>query len=264
MMSEPNDALPDIRVPGAVGLIGGAVDGGLLAVVAIATSDDAVSVVPLSPSVEQAAEWDLEVPVDALGYRAIAEVWNYGTILPEQCREIVATVTPGILNALHQLSRAALAGSPVPAELAVGPPVLDDCDPRLLFQDSEADIAHSFWEPALALAGAATFGEFMRHRREDLDLAPSDLEATAGSSGWLVDVEADALDLRQALAPKALARVLRRLQVGATSRLRAIARTTLEGASPQLARGVASDLPPTSDPDTYLDEVFDELRKDPS
>ncbi|HEX4033585.1 MAG TPA: hypothetical protein VHX66_03995 [Solirubrobacteraceae bacterium] len=261
-MSEANDALPDIRVPGAVGLIGGVVDGGLLAVVAIAASDDAVSVVPLSPSVEQATEWDLEVPLDVLGYRAIAEVWNYGTILPEQCREVVATVTPGTLHALDQLSRAALTGGPVPAQLAVGPPVLDDCDPRLLFQDNEADFAHPFWEPALALAGAATFGEFIRHRRDDLHLGPSELEATAGSSGWLADVEADALDLRQALAPKALARVLRRLQVGATSRLRAITRTTLEGASPQLARGVSGDRPPTGDADSYLDEVFDELRKE--
>jgi hypothetical protein len=247
--------------PGAVVLIGDASNSGLLPVVAIRSGDGAVTVVPLSAAVEFATEWDLEIPADELGYRAIAEVWNYGTVLREQCLEVVAMLATTTVGALEQLCRAARSGSPIPDGLAVGPPVLADDDPRLLFQDSEADVAHSFWEPALALAGAATFGELLRHRREELHVEKAELEATAGTDGWLAGVESDLVDLRRALPPRALARVLRRLQFGASSRLRTIVHATLEGASPRLARGEAADGLALTDSDTYLDAVFGEMEK---
>jgi hypothetical protein len=263
-MDEPTTEPHHGLVPGAVALISTTVDDGLMPVIAVAPGDDTISVIPLSPAVQNATEWDLELPAEVLGYRAIAEVWNYGSILPEQCGELVATVTPEILEGLQTLFRAALSSDPVPNGLRVGPPVLDDDDPRLLAQDADADLAHSFWEPALALAGAATFGEFVRHRRLELDVAAAELETTSGANGWLADVEDDTLDLRQALPSHALVEVLRRLQVGASARLRAIVRSTLEGTSPQFARGRASAEPPPIDADEYLDAVFAELEQSSS
>lgn len=263
-MDEPTSEPQGGLVPGAVALISTTVDEGLMPVIAVAPGVDTISVIPLSPDVQNATEWDLELPAEILGYRAMAEVWNYGSILPEQCHELVATIPPEILEDLQTLFCAALSSDPVPNGLRVGPPVLDDGDPRLLAQDADADLAHAFWEPALALAGAATFGEFVRHRRLELDLAADELEMTSGANGWLADVEGDKLDLRQALPSHALVEVLRRLQVGASARLRAIVRSTLEGTSPLFARGGAgAELPPI-DADEYLDAVFAELEQSAS
>jgi len=247
--------------PGAVGLITDAFAEQLLPAVVVRHGDGAVSVVPLSPAVQYATEWDLRIPADALGYAVIAEVWNYGTVLAEQCLEVVGTLSAASLTALEQLVNAATAGSAAPDSVPVGPPVLDDADPRLLFQESEAEQAHAFWEPALALAGAATLGELLRHRREELAIAAVALEGISGETGWLDAVEEDSVDPRQALPARALASVLRRLQIGASTRLRTLMRSTLEGHSPQFARVLAPGESPTIDADAYVDAIFDELGK---
>lgn len=263
MMSETAAPLHGRLKPGTVGLFSAGEDAGMLPVVVLALNDDTASVVPLSAAVQYASEWDLELDTEILGYPAMAEVWNYGSVLPEQCHEVVAHLPVDVLGALVQLSRAARTGGPVPDGLALGPPVLDEADPRLLFQDSEADLAHVLWEPALVLAGAATFGELVRHRREELQLSPAELEASAGTAGWLERVERDAVDLRLALPAQRLVGVLRRLQLSGSARLRTIARSTLEGTSPQLARGGASHPDGLPDPEQYLDAVFDELGDGP-
>lgn len=259
MMSETAAPLHGRLEPGAIGLFSVDESAGLLPVVVLALNEDTASVVPLSAAVQYASEWDLKLDTEILGYPAMAEVWNYGLALPEQCHEVVGHLPGNVLTALVQLSRAARLGGPVPNGVRLGPPVLDEADPRLRFQDSEADLAHALWEPALALAGAATFGELVRHRREELQLAPTELEASGGAAGWLDSVERDAVDLRLALPAQRLVGVLRRLQLRGSSRLRTIARSTLEGTSPQLARRGTDHPDGLPDPEEYLDAVFDEL-----
>jgi hypothetical protein len=246
---------------GTVALVSATASDRLLPMVVLSRDEESVTGVPVSPAVRYASEWDLQLSGEVLGYPAIAEVWNFGSILPEQCRELVGVVAPPVLDALQQLSRAALAGDPVPEGLPVGPPVLADADPRLVFQDAEAEAAHPFWEPALALSGVATLGQLVRHRREALAVAPTELEMLAG--GRLDDLEHDKLDLRRALPAAALGALLRRLQLGASARLRAIARSTVEAGHPAVARGARS-IDPAPDADAYVDAVFAALEDDRS
>jgi hypothetical protein len=234
----------------------------LMPAIAMAFSDDeTVTVVPVSSEARHATEWDLVLDDSVLGYVAMAEVWNYGSVLPEQCREVVAVLDPNLLGALEQLVEAAVAGRSVPGHLAVGAPVLTDDDPRLLFQDAEAEAIHAYWRPVLKLAGAATLGEVVRHRRDELGDAAA-VRELAGAADWLEPLERDELDIRRALPATTLRELFRRLGLGASARLRAIAATTIESASPAIARygGTDDDVP--VDTDTYLDAVFDDLEND--
>ena len=92
----------------------------LLPVVVLTEGEDALTVVPLSPTVELASEWDLRLPETLLGYPVIAQVWNHGTVLPEQAIECVATVPIPDLDALQRLVRAASASANPPEGLHVG------------------------------------------------------------------------------------------------------------------------------------------------
>ena len=54
-----------------------------------------------------------------------------------------------------------------------------------MFQDAQAELAHSFWGPALALAGAETLGQLVHHRREELRIATGEIEWLSHPHGWL-------------------------------------------------------------------------------
>ena len=224
-MSEPGGT--NTR-PGCVVLVADAAASRLMPAAVIAAAEDAVTIVPMSAAVEHATEWDLNVPAVVLGYQAIAEVWNFGSVLPEQIAEVVTELPGTTLEALGHLVRAAAGSAVVPEGLDVGPPVLDDADPRLLFQDAEAEAAHAFWEPTLILAGSLTLGQLVHHRRVELELPAAELEAVGRQAGWIADLERDELDLRADLPAGALAALMRRLQIGASRRLGRIAAWTME------------------------------------
>lgn len=248
-----------VVTPGTVTLVGGPAAGALMPVIAVALRDDTVTVVPVSHEINRATEWDLLLDADVLGYPAIAQAWNFGSVLAEQCREVFTVVDPEVYTGLQRLFAAAVAGEGVPANLPVGAPVLTADDPRLLSQDADAEVAHRFWEPALTLAGAATLGELVRHRREELAKADAELRHLSGDCGWLPAFERDELDLRRALPARTLGALLRALGLRTSARLRAIARTTVEAGSPSFARGVDDRDVPAQDADAYLDDVFAEL-----
>lgn len=238
----------------------------LLPAVVLADSEDAVTVAPVSDRVELATEWDLLVPVRVLGYEAITEVWNYGSILAEQLEEVLAELDPQTIEDLQSLARAAVTGGDPPADVRVGPPVLDDADPRLLFQDAEAERCRHFWEPALALAGALTLGQLVAHRRSELVVPVDELEALVGPGG-LARLERDELDVRRSLPPGSLAALMRRLHIGASRRLGRIAVYTLETqrtAPGGLALARGSDLPGSAGGDVpavheYVDAFLQDL-----
>jgi hypothetical protein len=259
--------MSDRRVtPGTVAAIGEPACDELLPVVVLAEGEDALTVVPVSERVDLATEWDLVLPVQALGYQAIVEVWNYGSVLPEQLDEVLAELEPETFSGLRSLARAAASGGEPLAGVAVGPPVLDDADPRLLFQDAEAERCKVFWGPALTLAGALTIGQLVAHRREELALATNELETVATGSGWLSRLERDELDLRRSLPPASLAALMRRLHIGASRRLGQIAAFTLEtqhGGRGGAALARKSDIGTSADDDALpVDQYVDAFLQD--
>src|SRR6266567_361695 len=80
-------------------------------------------VVPLSDAVVFSTNWDLLLEHSLLGYEAIAEVWNHGTVLVEQLEEKLGELGRWT-DALNTLYEAALASREPPTGVAVGPPVL--------------------------------------------------------------------------------------------------------------------------------------------
>ncbi len=204
----------------------------LLPVIVVGEGEDGLNVVPVSAAVEQATEWDLYLPDTLLGYPAVAQVWNQGMVLPEQASEHVVDVPTSTLDTLKSLVRAANASVEVPAGLMVGPSVLAEQDPRLLHQDAAARHALIYWEPTLMLAGTATLGQLVRHRRDELGVPVEEIEALSQTHGWLGDLEADTLDLPRVLPSNTLAATMRILRVVASGRLARITRWTIEAHGP--------------------------------
>jgi hypothetical protein len=224
--------------PGTVVLVAAPDSDEHLVAVVAKIGEDAVTVVPLSEQVELATDWALLLEKDPLGYATMAEIWNYGSVLPEQLVESLATLDAAVVARVETMLRAAISSAEVPHGLPLGVRVLDDADPRLLFQEDETERVHAFWEPTLALAGAATLGQLVRERREELALDPEELEEAAGQRGWLGDIERDELDIPSVLSPKTLAAFMRRLHVGGSRRLGRLTLWTIEAqrkqASPAL------------------------------
>jgi hypothetical protein len=242
-----------------------------LAAVVAKVGDETVTAVPVSGEVEAASEWDLLLDQAVLGYQAMAEVWNFGTVLPEQLGERLAKVTAEVFEQLRQLLRAASTSGSVPAGVPVGVPIVGDDDPRLLFHDEEVERVHVFWEPTLALAGAANLAQLVAHRREELALAPEELESVSvtGEPGWLARLEGGELPIQRYLLPGTLAELMARLQIGVSRRLARIATWTLEeqAQSTRYATGSAlarKRLGSSSSEQTvseYVDEFMRELAR---
>lgn len=261
-MSKARGSLRSEVAAGSVVLISDFEGDELLPAVIRRVSEDTLTVVPVSGDVHLATEWDLLLARELLGYPAMAQVWNFGTALPEQIAEVAAELGEQQRTELDALAQAARGAGEIPDGLPVGPPTLDDGDPRLLYQDDQAGLAHRFWQPALALAGAETLGQLVHHRREELRVSAAQLESVLDTRGWLDALETDRLDLRRVLPAGALAAVLRQLRVGASRRLARIATWTIEAQAPSLARhGQAeeADVPSTSD---YVAAMLHQLEGD--
>jgi hypothetical protein len=172
-------------------------------------------VVPVSHETRFATNWDLLLEEHLLGYRAIAEVWNHGTVLVEQLNEKIAELGAWS-GALTTLYEAALESRDVPTPVPVGPPVLSDVDPRLLFQGEEGERAAVYWQPAALLAGVANVFELVRLRRDELGLEAGELDVEPAT---LESLEAGTLDIGNEIPEPTFGALLRRLQLGASRRL---------------------------------------------
>lgn len=260
MMSESRTSSATEVGSGSVVLLSDFEGDELLPAVIRRVTDEALTVVPVSGDVHFATEWDLLLDRNLLGYVAMARVWNFGTVLREQVAEVAAMLSESQQRALDALALAARGSGQVPAGIPVGPPTIEEADPRLLHQEVEAELVRRFWEPALALAGAETLGQLVHHRREELRLAAAELEDVTAARGWLGDLEADTLGLRRVVPAAALGALLRQLRLGASQRLARIATWTLEAQAPSFARRGAEpgaeDVLSVSD---YVAAVLDEL-----
>jgi hypothetical protein len=137
-------------------------DGTLLVAVVLAGVDgtpETVEVAPISTEIANATEWDLLLaPEDGpLGYLAMAELWNHGTVLADQLVERFGLLAADGQHRLHAMYEALLADEEPPGDVPSGVPVVADDDPRAIFQEEEAERVRAFWKPA-----ARTFAETKR------------------------------------------------------------------------------------------------------
>jgi hypothetical protein len=144
-------------------------------------------------------------------------------------------------------------GQDPPDGIATGPPVLDDADPRLLFQDAESEALRPFWAPVLTLSGAATLGELVRHRRIELGLGDDIVPELAG-------IERDSSYLPALMPARELAALMRRLRIRGSRRLGTLTRSTLEALQPSLARGAVPSQAPS--PDAYVQDLLRVLEEE--
>jgi hypothetical protein len=181
-------------------------DGTLMVAVVLARADgplETLEVAPISTEVANANEWDLLLtPEDGpLGYSAMAELWNHGTVLTDQVVERFGLLAVDGQQRLNALYDALLSEGEPSTDVPRGLPVVVDADPRAIFQEEEAERARPFWHPA-----ARVFAEKAR------DAVPSvgallgnwleqqgyDAPAFAGEIGWptqdVVLVGADEFD----------------------------------------------------------------------
>lgn len=221
--------------------------------------DEALVVIPLSACVERATEWDLLFSKDLLGYDSIAQVWSFGSVLEEQVDEVLTSLRDTEWAQLDSLAFAMREGKAPPEGLPVGPEVVSNDDPRLLAQEIEAEQLQRLWEPALAMAGAATLGQLVAHRRSALELTSEDIAvANRDDDAWLAELEQDRLDIPSMLKPAELAEILVGLRIQASRRLGRITLWTIEAGAPGLARG-GSEKGGTINAKLFVDEMLSRM-----
>jgi hypothetical protein len=182
---------------------------------------ETVEVAPVSTETTNATDWDLLLAADdgPLGYPAMVEVWNQGTILGEQIVERLGLLAPDGQHRLNAMYEALLADEAPPADVPRGVAVLADSDPRTIFQEEEVERARPFWQPAARLFGerapeaAATVGTLLGRWLGEQGYDPADL---AKELGWpkqdVVLVCADQFD-PQTFASDRLVELLRRTDI---------------------------------------------------
>lgn len=227
---EPGDVVSIFAPDSEVFLLG--------AVIRVIDGDALVA--PISDETRYAAEWDLIVSQDVLGYEAIVELWNATSILVEQLKERIATIT----NALDIASAFAAfeSGDAVPAGVYDGPPIVSGKDSRLGFRELEKDRVQPYAEPAALFASAETLGETLHFARDLLGLEIEDLSAASGiDEPLLVRIESDKQDLQGKVAIPHFIRLMRALSIPQSARFFSLAREAAwANASPRhFEKGVA-------------------------
>ncbi len=173
-------------------------------------------VVPVSDDVRYATNWDLLLDEQLLGYRAMAEVWNQGTVLVEQLDEKIGELGEWA-SALEALYTAAREGTDLTTPLPVGPAVLSAIDPRNAFHDQEGERTAVYWQPANLLAGVENVFELVRLQREELEIEPETLGGVDANT--LEQLEAGKVDIGNEVPAAVFANLLRRLELSASRRL---------------------------------------------
>jgi len=163
----------------------------VLDMASVAAGADGLVVVPLSPETRLVTDADIVLGAGQtpLGYEVTAEVWNAGTILREQVEEQRGLLGEDAWERINALYSAAIGdpdgepkeAQPTAAPMGDGPPIFDDADPRLVFQDEEIERAQRFFTPAARLlAEDATEAETEAKERDAGALTVGLL-----LSGWL-------------------------------------------------------------------------------
>ena len=131
-----------------------------------------LEVAPVSTDTAMASDFDVVLETaDPLGYPALIEVWNHGTLVATQVSERLGRLTDNASSAVDALYRALMGDESAEVmDASRGVSIESDEDPRAVFQEAEAERVRSFWSPA-----ARIYSE------------PADVPETVGSllSDWL-------------------------------------------------------------------------------
>lgn len=148
-----------------------------------------VEVAPVATEVAMAS--DVDVVLDAvapLGYPALVEVWNHGTLVRSQIGERLGRLPDEACAAVDAVYRALLGEGDTDALRAArhGAAIEADEDPRAAFQESEAERVATYWVPAARLYS---------------EVGPIDQAATVGTllSGWLESGKRDVAEYAREL-----------------------------------------------------------------
>jgi hypothetical protein len=190
-------------------------------------------IVPVLLETSWAAEEDMVLSTDLLGYPALAPVWAADHVLAEQAAEAVDMLSETHLAAVTCAYDAFFAGEPLPEP--GGPPILGDEDPRIAAHAAIADDLRKVYAPWAMLQVAEELGPVVAHRREELgvglemfDVEPRDWRA----------FEAGMSDPAAAIPVKAMARAINALGLVASRRVLELARASVQ--AHHQAEGVAA------------------------
>lgn len=130
-----------------------------------------VEVAPVSTEVAMASDYDVVLdPVAPLGYPALVEVWNHGTLVRSQIGERLGRLPDVACTAIDAMYGALLGEGDAEtlSEARHGAAIEGDEDPRATFQESEAERVAAYWTPAAklysegrAIEQAATVGTLL-------------------------------------------------------------------------------------------------------
>jgi hypothetical protein len=167
-----------------------------------------VLLMPLLMQTRWAADADIGLAQDVLGYEALAAVWASDRVLVEQVVEAVSVLSEVHLQVLTRGYDAFFAGEQV--EAAAGPPVIGDSDPRLAAYAALADQLRPLYAPWSLLHVADELGPVLGHGRQEADV---ELEAWSEQIGtdaraWAA-FEAAEIDPYEAIPVKTIARAVR-------------------------------------------------------
>lgn len=117
-----------------------------------------IEVAPVSTEVALAADYDVILEAEPpIGYPALVEVWNHGTLVRSQIGERLGRLPEAARAAVQAVYRGMLGQVDEEAVLIArrGVAIEADEDPRAAFQEGEVERVAAFWEPAAELYGEA-------------------------------------------------------------------------------------------------------------
>jgi hypothetical protein len=199
-----------------------------------------VLVVPLLSDTRWATENDIELPIDTLGYPALAPVWAADHVLAEQAFEPVNMLSEKDLRSLSDGYKAIYAGRAL-AEPA-GPAVLGADDPRIAAHAAIADELRVYFEPWSEQQGSKELGPVLHARREDAGIELEEWSENLGVDPRLWErFESAELDPHTSIATSAIAKAVHVLKLIASERIVSLAHASVEAhhAAEAIPQGVA-------------------------
>lgn len=209
---EPAPSIPDASPGLVVQVSAPPVDEFLLAVVLFA-DDDELTVIPVSGQVQFATNYDLLLE-NALGFVAMAEVWNEGSVFAEQVTGGLGPLPEELFDRLDDLHEASIEGDAVGDSLPVGPPVMSESDTRLAYQAQRAQEARMFFAPFELLTRAESFPQLITAAVEISGAAEGWQQALPDEGKWVESLPGG-VDLCSTVPVAQVASMLRLLRIPA-------------------------------------------------
>lgn len=184
-------------------------------------------IAPLLEETDWAADADLTLDMDVLGYAALVPIWAGDYVLLEQAVEPVGMLSERYLAGLTQAYDAFFAGEPIPEP--AGPPVSADTDPRLAAHAARANDLLPYFSPWAQLNISDELGPVLAHRRDDIGVELGEWSDDLGVEPqvWAA-FEAGEADPYVSVAVTIAAKAIRALQLMPSRRVVSLAHNSVE------------------------------------